>query len=169
MDKLNVIKDLRQQTNLSISECKKALENVNYNINEAYKLLQYQVKNIADLKKNRLTKTGTFGVYAHNNSTILGIVELLSETDFVAKNSDFKSLARDLAAQVVFSENLKFISEEAFFESEANVTKTINNDEIFLNQFFFKNETITIKELLDQNSAKFGEKLHISNFYRYSI
>lgn len=170
MQKLELIKELRIKTNLSISECKKALDITNYDIVEAYTLLQSHSALLASKKSNRVTKTGTFGIYTHNNSTILGIVELLSETDFVAKNEKFKELARDLAAQVVFSSQLRAISEEELLQDKT-ISYSTNEIESFvlLKQPFFKDDSITIKELLDKNSAIFGEKLEIANFYYYTI
>ena len=169
-EKIQKIKQLRLQTSMSLIECQNALKEANYDISLAFIILKEKIKKIAEKKNDRKTKTGTFGVYLHNNGTILGIVELLSETDFVSKNSKFKDLAKDLATQIIFSNDVKYISEDDINEEDRkNVLEKDLDQLILLKQPFFKNNSITIQDLLNENCAKFGENIKISNFYRFII
>ena len=169
-EKIEKIKQLRLQTSMSLIECQNALKEANYDIYLASTILKEKMEKIAKKKIERKTKTGTFGVYSHNNGTMLGIVELLSETDFVSKNSKFKDLAKDLATQVIFSNNVKYISEDHINqEDRKNIFEKDLEELILLKQPFYKDNSITIQDLLYQNSAKFGENIKIENFYRFII
>jgi elongation factor Ts len=170
MSNIEKIKELRAKTGISLVDCKKALIDTNFNLELAYKFLQSKIEQVADNKLNRQTNAGTFGIYTHNNSTIVGIVELLSETDFVSKTVEFKELAKDLAAQIIFSCSVKFISDLNIDEIEKhNYSEEDLNELILLRQPFYKDPSITINSLLKQYSTKFGEKIQIINFYKFSI
>ncbi len=170
MEKIEKLKYLREKTNRSVSDCNKALFESNFDIETAYNLLQEKAELLAKKKEDRMTKSGIFGTYTHKGGKLLAVVELLAETDFVAKNSNFKQLAQDLAAQVLFSSEVKYISKELVPEKEKELYNEKNlKDILLLNQPFYKDETITIKDLINRYSATFGEKLEIANFYRFEI
>ncbi len=101
---------------------------------------------------------------------MLAVVELLSETDFVAKNTKFKELAQDLAVQVLFSSEIKYISEDFIPEQEKSLYIEADlNKILLLRQPFYKNENFTISSLINQHSATFGEKLQVANIYKFEI
>jgi len=170
MEKIEKLKKLREDTNMSISECNKALLASNYDLESAYMILKKKMENISEKKSNRVTKSGIFGTYSHRGGALLGIVELLSETDFVSKTQEFKELAQDLAAQVLFSADIKYVSENNIPEFEKEFyTEEVLDKIIFMRQFFYKDNSLTVKTLLNEYSAKFGEKLEIANFYKFEI
>ncbi len=145
----NQIKELRDLTGVSVMQCKKALEETNGNIEQAKIILRKESKLTADKKKDKTLNSGTVVAYIHNEGAIGAMFELNCETDFVARNDDFKSLARNIAMHI------------AAMDPE--------NLEELLNQQFIKNQEVTIKDLLDEAMQKFGEKMAIGRFARFSV
>ena len=96
----NQIKNLRDLTGVSVMQCKKALEESNGDVEKAKILLRKISKISADKKSERNLGSGVVVSYIHNNGTVGSMVELLCETDFVARNEDFVSLARDIAMHI---------------------------------------------------------------------
>ncbi len=94
------IKLLRGQTGAGILECRKALETAGGDEKEALEILRKRGMEIAEKKQERETKQGVIETYSHNGGKVVSVVELLCETDFVARNEEFKTLAHELAMQV---------------------------------------------------------------------
>lgn len=194
----NQIKELRDKTGISIMQCRKALEEAQGDMSKALIILQKQSRSVAEKKSDRELKAGVVQAYIHSNGSIGAMVELFCETDFVSKNKDFKDLAYDLAMQVAATAP-KFlrkedISEDARKEAAAVFEKEIADlpdqagkasdlkekilsgkldaffsEQILLEQSFIKNPDLKIKELLDSAVQKFGEKVEIGRFVRFSI
>jgi elongation factor Ts len=143
------IKKLREETGVSVMECKKVLEEAEGNHEEAKNILLKNSQSVAHKKTDRTLNAGVIGTYVHNTNTVGAILELLCETDFVARNNDFKNLAKDIAMHVVA------MNPEAKDELE--------------NQEFIKDPSKTIKNLLDLAIQKFGERVEIGQFTRFSI
>jgi len=143
------IKQLRQKTNISIMECKKALEESDGDEKKALKILEKSGRKKAMETSARATKQGLIEAYIHNNSKIGTILELSCETDFVARNSQFKELAHDLAMHIA-ALNPKDLEE-------------------LLKQPFIKDEQKTIQDLINQTIAKLGENIKIRKFVRLEI
>jgi elongation factor Ts len=97
----DLIKKLREQTGAGVMDIKKALVEAKNNEEKAIEILRKQGQKIA-AKKNaeRVAKEGLIEAYVHNNGKVASLVMLSCETDFVARNSEFKELAHDLAMQV---------------------------------------------------------------------
>ncbi|PIR71571.1 MAG: elongation factor Ts, partial [Candidatus Nealsonbacteria bacterium CG10_big_fil_rev_8_21_14_0_10_37_25] len=93
------IKQLREETEVSISECKKALTEAKGDFQKAKEILKKWGKDFAKKKLQRKTKQGIIESYIHSNKRVGVILELGCETDFVAKNPDFQKLAHELALQ----------------------------------------------------------------------
>ncbi len=170
MEKIEKIKILREETSMSISECNKALLESQNDLELAKKILLKKMDEIGNTKLDKKTKYGVFGIYNHFAKSLLCIIELHSETDFVSKTIEFKNLANDLAIQLLFSLDVKYISEDNIPENEKfyyNEDKL--NNIILLRQPFYKDSNLSIKNLLNQASAKFGEKIEIKAFYRLSL
>lgn len=190
------IKELRDSTGVSVMQCKKALEEASGDMEKAKIILRKISKLSADKKSERTLGAGTLVSYIHSNGTVGAMLELLCETDFVARNEDFKALGRDLAMHIVAQapEYLKIedIPEEAkatakdLFAKEAeeeaqNKPKEIKDkiiegklnsylkEKVLLDQAFIKNPEMTIKGLLDGATQKFGERTEIGRFVRFSI
>jgi len=143
------IKKLRQKTNISVMECKEALEKADGDEKKALKILEKSGQKKAFKKSARETRQGLIETYIHNNGKIGTILELNCETDFVSKNSQFKGLAHDLAMHIAAMdpENLKEL----------------------LSQPFIKDEQKTIGDLINEAIAKLGENIKVGKFVRLEI
>ena len=130
-------------------ECKKALEEAGEDEGKALKILGEKGKEKALKKAGRKAGQGLIEAYIHSNGKIGVILELNCETDFVAKNEEFKQLAHDIAMHI------------AAFEPE-------DNKEL-LSQPFIKDEQKTIQDLINDAVAKLGENIKIGKFLRLEI
>jgi len=97
-----LVKELRERTGLPMMQCKKALTETDGDLDKAEEHLAKQGAKIAEKKAGRATKEGTIGFYLHHDGKTAVMVELNCETDFVARNDDFKALAKDIALHVAF-------------------------------------------------------------------
>lgn len=186
------IKKLREETGAPINLCKEALEQNNEDLELAKK---YIIKKGEILISKKNEKEASFGIiegYVHFNGRVGALVELKSETDFVAKSEEFKKLAHELALQVA-TMNPKYISpnqipediknekikefEEEFKDKNEEIKKKIIENKIqkwyeevcLLEQAYFKDENLKIKDLIHQTANKFGEKIEVKRFVRLSI
>jgi elongation factor Ts len=187
-----VIKQLRDATGVSIMQCKKALEEVDGDIEKAKVILQKYSKAAADKKSDRTLGAGTIASYIHQGGSVGVIVELMCETDFVSKNEAFQSLAKDIAMHVaalaprfmrkedikeedtvaakeVFAEETEGKPEELKAKILAGKLDAYFSEKTLLEQPFIKNPEKTIALLIDEASQKFGEKVEVTRFTRYSI
>jgi len=143
------IKQLRQKTNISVMECKEALENSEGDEAKALEILKKSGQKEALKKASREAKQGLIEAYIHNQGKIGAILELNCETDFVARNEQFKELAHDLAMHIAAMDPA--------------------NSKELLNQPFIKDEQKTIEELITETIAKLGENIKIGKFVRLEI
>ncbi len=146
------VKGLRDKTGISVMQCKKALEEAGGNEEKALILLREKGAEISAKKQGRALGSGTIESYIHAGSKIGVLVELLCETDFVAKNEDFKMLATDIAMHIAAMNSQKR-----------------DNEETLLLEPFIKDPSHTVKELVEQAIQKFGENIHIGRFTRYAL
>jgi len=147
MVSIDQLKQLREETGVSFAECKKALEKSGGDINKAKEILRELGKNLAFQKKQREVKTGLVESYVHPGKKVGAIIELHCESDFVAKNPDFQKLAHELCLQIT----------------------ALGGEPQLLEQPWIKDETKTIKDLLNEYVAKLGENIVIKRFTRYEI
>ena len=143
------IKELREETGLSISQCRVALEEANGDRSKALELLKKKGAEIASKKGDRNLGSGVIASYVHAGDSVGAMVLLLCETDFVAKNPEFKAAARDIAMQVA-AMNPTDVGE-------------------LLEQPFIKGSGETIGELVNRTVQKFGERTEVGKFVRFSI
>lgn len=185
-----VIKQLRDKTGLSVMQCKKALEEAGGDINQAEVILKKRSSAAAEKKADRELGAGIIGSYTHEG-TIGAMVLLSSETDFVAKNPEFGALAREVAMQIAATAPKYLSTEEipaeakqaaiAVFEKEVEgkpeemKAKILEgklasyfSDQVLLDQPFIKDESKTIRDLMNEATQKFGERVEISSFSRLS-
>lgn len=155
-----LVKQLRDKTGVSIMQCRKALEESQGDIDKAVAFLQEKSAEIAGKKGDRTLGAGVVASYIHASGTMGSMVELLCETDFVANNEEFKTLARDIAMHVT-AVNPEFLKPEEAPQDSL--------DNVLLNQPFVKNPELTITNLLQSAIQKFGEKIEISRFVRFSV
>ena len=143
------VKKLRQQTNISVADCKKALEESKGDFEKALKVLKKKGAEMLEKKKSRETKEGLVGAYLHQNGKIGSLVKISCESDFVARNEVFKEFVHDIAMQVA-----------------AMDPKDV--DELY-SQIFIKDVKKTIKDLAQDVIVKVGENIKIEKFERIEI
>jgi elongation factor Ts len=186
------IKELRNETGVSVMQCKKALEEAGGDLEKAKIILRKISKQSADKKAGRSLGAGTVASYIHSNGTVGAIVELLCETDFVARNEEFKATARDIAMHITalapeylkmddVKEEDKTAAKELFEKDLGDKPKEIRDkimegklsayfgEKVLLEQAFIKNPELNIHTLVEQANQKFGERTEIGRFVRFSI
>lgn len=151
MAKINVeqIKKLREQTGAPVIRVKKVLEEVGGNEKKAFDILQKEGFEKASKREGRETSQGVIETYIHHSRKVASLVELLCETDFVARNELFRELAHDLALQVA--------SQDA------------KDADDLMKQEFIKEPAKKIEELVKEVVAKTGENIRIGRIYRIEL
>lgn len=188
------VKQLREQTGAGMMDAKQALIEAGGDINKALEVLRKRGQTIASKKSTRQVKEGYIGVYLHSNGKVGAMVELLCETDFVARNEDFQNLAKELAMQVAamnpsylspedVPEEIKVKEKEIYRAEMKNAGKPAEvlekivegkldkfySQHCLLRQNYIKDDNLTVEKLLTQNIAKIGENIKVGKFYRLSI
>ncbi|MCK5059825.1 MAG: elongation factor Ts [Candidatus Pacebacteria bacterium] len=186
------IKELRDATGVSIMQCKKALEEANGDKEKALVILRKKSKEVAEKKENRALGAGVVASYIHAGGGVGTMIELSCETDFVGRNKDFQKLAYDIAlhiaamnpeflkaedipketkikAQEVFKEEVKDKPEEMQEKILEGKLAAYFSERILLEQKFVKNPELTIQNLVEEAVQKFGEKMEIHRFIRFSV
>lgn len=158
------IKDLRDKTNVSITECKKALEESGGDIEKAFLILRKAGAKVAEKKSEREAKAGLIDCYVHNNKQVGVLIEVRCETDFVAKNEDFQSFVHNIAMHIAALDPL-YLQEKDVPQEKKEEFKY----KVLLEQSYIKNPDITISEYLKETIQKFGENIEIKKFIRYSL
>lgn len=186
------IKELRDQTGISIMQCKKALEEAGGDQAKALVILRNKSGELAAKKSDRIFHSGTVQAYIHSNGTVGTIVELLCESDFVSNTDEFKNLARDIAMHVTAT-NPRFLSEVDITEADKQTASDVFAKEVagkpeamkakilegkmsayfsemvLMNQSFIKNPDMTIQTLINNAVQKFGEKMAVGRFKRFKV
>jgi elongation factor Ts len=190
---VKLIAELRSKTSASFASCKEALEATNENMEEA--VVYLRKKGLADIKgrAERNANEGTIGHYIHAGSKIGVLVEINSETDFVAKSADFQLFAKELAIHIAAT-NPQYISPEEVptdtLEKEAEIAlngvdknkpaqilekikqgrlQKYYQEVCLLEQQFVKDQNLTIKDMLGALASKVGEKIVIKRFVRFVV
>lgn len=147
MIKIEQIKELREETAVSVQDCKKALIEARGDLKKAKEILKKWGKDLAAKKATRTTEQGVIISYIHPNKKIGVLLELDCETDFVAKSSGFQNLAHELCLQIAAT----------------------REENPLLEQFWIKDQTKTIKDLINDYISKTGENIVVKRFTRYEI
>ncbi len=186
------IKELREQTGAGVVECKNALEESGGSIEDAARILRKKGIASAGKKAARQTGDGLIASYIHPGSKIGVLVEVNCETDFVAKNDDFKQLVKDITMHIAAAnpqyitceevprdivEQEKDIVKEEFSDKPDNIVEKIAlgrlkkyfSENCLLDQPFVKDEDITIKDYVASYIAKLGENIKIKRFARFML
>lgn len=143
------VKKLRNELGLSIMAIKKAVEEAEGDEKSAKQILKEQGLEKIKKRKGKETKQGRVASYTHSTGKVGSLVELLCETDFVAKNDDFVALANDLCLQVV--------------AMEAKNGKELGG------QDFVKDGSVKVSDLVKELGVKFGENIKIGRVERFEI
>ncbi len=188
------IKELREKTDAGIMDCKEALNEANGDFAKAEEILRKKGVARATKRANREVSEGIIEAYIHTNSKIGVLLYLGCETDFVAKNEEFKELAHDIAIQIAAS-NPKFVSpdnipEEDLEKEKKEVAESFKDEKkpkeildkiiagklkkhcaeiSLIKQALVKDPEKTIEDLIIEKSSKFGEKIEVRKFVRYEI
>ncbi len=193
---VELVKKLREMSGAPMMECKRALEEANGDLEQAFTILRKRGQAAAAKKAGRIATQGLVGSYIHPGAQIGVIVEVNCETDFVARNEEFQQLVHDLAMQIcatdprfirkeeVTAETLeqekKILREQAATSGkpEAVLSRIVDGklgkfyeDTCLYEQHFIKDVTgsLTIKELIASKVAKFGENIAVRRFARFKV
>ena len=188
-----LIKELREKTSAGMMDCKKALVEANGDIDKASDILRE--KGLASIakKSSRIASEGIVDSYIHGGR-IGVLIEVNSETDFVAKNEDFKVFVKDMAMQVAAAAP-KYLSREEVPADQVEHEKSVLREQALnegkpekivekmvegrmekfyeeiclLDQKFIKDPDIKVQDLLNNIAAKIGENIKIRRFIRYEV
>ncbi|WP_352419631.1 translation elongation factor Ts [Proteiniborus sp.] len=188
-----LVKELRERTGAGMLDCKKTLEETNGDIEKAIDLLREKGLSKAAKKAGRIASEGIVEAYIHGGR-IGVLIEVNTETDFVAKNEEFKVFVKDMAMQVAAS-NPKYVSVDEVPQDEIDKEKEILKHQAInegkpehiaekmvagriekyfkevclLEQPFIKDTDVIVKDLLSEKIAKIGENIKIRRFVRYQV
>jgi len=186
----DAVKALRDKTGVSVMQCRKALEEANGDPEQALVILRKRSAGAAEKKADRELGAGAIGVYTHEG--VIGAMVLLSsETDFVAKNPEFAQLAREIAMQVAATNPTYLSTDDIASEAKDAAVKVFEKevegkpedmkakilegkiasyfkDQVLLEQPYIKDEGKTVKDLVNEATQKFGERVELTKFTRFS-
>ena len=186
-----MVKALRDQTGVSVMQCKAALEEAEGDLKRAILVLSKRGGSIAANKSDRALGAGAVSAHVHANKEIASMVLLRSETDFVAKNDELVNLAKEVALQVAAS-NPQYVRREeipaekmeeikGLFAKEVagkpdNLKETILSGKVdaylkgivLMEQEYIKDPEKTIRALIEAAVQKFGERIEVEKFVRFS-
>ncbi|MBP8975950.1 MAG: translation elongation factor Ts [Bacteroidetes bacterium] len=189
-----VVKQLREKTGAGMMDCKRALEETKGDIEAAIELLRKKGAATAAKRADKETNQGVVESYIHAGGRIGALVELNCETDFVAKTPGFKQLAHDIAMQIT-AMNPQYISREdvdkttidkelEIYREQAKIEgkpeqvaekiaqgrlEKFYQEFVLLEQSFIKDSGKTIKDVIDEEIARVGEKISVRRFVRYHL
>lgn len=189
---VNDIQTLRERTGVGMMDAKRALEASGGDIDAAITALRKAGQKVADKKASRATREGVVGVYEHSNKKLVTLVSVACETDFVARTTDFQTLAHELAMHVAAANPTYLTAEdipaEVRAEEEeiaktqaagkpANVVATIVQGKLkkyaeehcLMEQKFFKDDTKTVAGVVHEAIQRMGENIQVKEFVRLTV
>ena len=194
MVSIELIKQLREETNISLAECKKALEESKGDIAKAKEILKKQGEAIALKKCEREVSSGVISSYIHAGGKVGVLIKVLCETDFVAKGDLFKELTHELLLQIasmsplydeeedieedVLQKEIEIYNEQLKNENKSdNIKENIVKGKLekfkkevcLLSQDWVKDNSITIQDLINDYIARLGENIKVKEFVRYEL
>ena len=189
-----LVAELRAKTGAGMMDCKKALEECAGDAAKAEEVLRVKYAARAEKRADRAAGQGVIEIYLHFNGRVASMVELNSETDFVANTPEFRQLAKDLAlhiasarpiavriedvpADVVERERKVYESQVAEQKKPENIRQKIVDgmlqkfyeERVLLEQKFVKDDKVTIGDLVKGLSGKTGEKVEVRRFARFEL
>ncbi len=192
----NDVKELREKTGLGMMDCKKALEENNGDMEKAVDWLRKKGLAASAKKADRVAAEGIVEAYIHPGGRVGVLVEVNSETDFVARNEAFQRMVKEIAMHIAAADPApRFVAKEEvtqeFIEKEREIARaqalatgkpeaivdkivegkmnSIYKDVCLLEQPFIMNPDITISQYLSTKTAEIGEKLSIRRFQKYVL
>jgi elongation factor Ts len=190
-----LVKDLRQKTGAGIMDCKQALVESDDDVDKAIDWLRQKGLASAGKKMGRATNEGVIASYIHAGSKVGVLVEVNCETDFVARNDEFKSLVKDILLQIAANKETLYVRREdvpkAVVEKELQIYRgqakelgkpqtawekiaagkleKFYQDTCLVEQPFIKDPSLKIADILTQKIAKIGENISVRRFIRYQL
>jgi elongation factor Ts len=188
------IKKLRDETGISLTEIKKALEESNGDVDKAKDILRIIGQKVLYKKTDRETKAGLIESYVHPTGATGVLLDIRCETDFVARGADFKNLAHEICLQIVAMKPI-YVKEEEISEEVLDGETKIYKEQLkdsgkpekiveqvlegkikkykaeiaLLSQVWMKDDTKTIKNLIEDTVGKIGENIEVKRFARFEI
>jgi len=186
------VADLREKTGAGLLDCKKALTEANGNIEEAITILRKKGAASAAKKAERATKEGLIESYIHVGGKVGVLIEVNCETDFVARNDDFRAFVKDLCLQIAAASPL-YVSREEVPEADLQKERDIAAAQVqgkppaavqkivegklekfystvcLIDQPFVKLPEKSVKEMITEKIAKIGENIQVRRFVRYQL
>lgn len=191
---VDLIKELREATGVGILDCRQALEDANGDFEKAVDILREKGLAKAAKRADREASEGKLELYTHGDGRVGVMVEVNSETDFVARSEEFRNFAHEIALQIAAAAPLYIRVEdipEAVLEHESNIVREqtlaegkpenivdkivagrmekFYDETCLLRQQYIRDDTITIEQLLHQNIAAIGENILIRRFVRWEV
>ncbi|MEE9133710.1 MAG: translation elongation factor Ts [Gemmatimonadota bacterium] len=188
------VKALRERTGAGMMDCKRALQETNGDAEAAVEWLRKKGVAAAEKRVGREAREGVIEAYIHHSRNVGVLLELNSETDFVARNAEFQELARDIAMQIAATDPVAVSREgvpEDVVEREraiflAQVKEQGKPDHIadkivdgklrkffeertLLEQKYVKDPAITVADRISQTQSRLGEKIVVARFVRYKV
>lgn len=146
---LTLLKKLREETGISVSECRQALDDAEGSYDKALALLKSKAAEKAAKKADRETGEGLIEAYVHSTGKVGAMVQVLCETDFVARTDEFKHLAHEIAMQVA-----------------AMAPESVED---LLKQEYIKDGSKTIEQMVKEAIHKTGENIVVKKFERFAL
>ena len=186
------VADLREKTGAGLLDCKKALTEAGGNVEEAITILRKKGAASAAKKAERATKEGLIESYIHVGGKVGVLIEVNCETDFVARNDDFRAFVKDLCLQIAAASPL-YVSREEVPETDLQKERDIAAAQVqgkppgavqkivegklekyystvcLVDQPFVKVPDKTVKDMVTEKIAKIGENIQIRRFIRYQL
>ena len=187
-----MVSNLREKTGAGLLDCKNALTEANGNVDDAITILRKKGAATAAKKSDCATNSGLVESYIHLGGKVGVLIEVGCETDFVARNDEFKVFVRDLCLQIAAASPL-YVSRQDVPEAELQKERDIAAAQVqgkppaalqkivegklekyfstvsLLDQPFVKIPEKTVKEILTEKIAKIGENIQIRRFIRYQL
>ena len=185
------VKELREKTGVGIMDCKKALMEMEGDLEKAITYLREKGLSKAAKKSDRELGAGTVVAYVHSNNSVAAMVELQCETDFVSGNEDFQKVAYDIAMHIAamnpafkttddISDKDKETARSVFVEEVADKPADMQDkivegkmdsyfkEKVLMSQSFIKDPSKTISDLIQEATQKFGERVELGEYSRIS-
>ena len=160
---LDLIRELRERTGAGVMDCKRALEAAGGDLDQAAAKLAADGIAKAEKKADRVTAQGLIDCYIHAGR-IGAIVEVNCETDFVARTQEFRTLAHELAMQVVASKPL-VVSEDQLPEGAEGPPEEL----VLMLQPYIRDPSKNVRQLINETIGKTGENIQIKRFSRFEL
>ena len=170
---IEIIKQLRELTSASVSDCKNALDDAKGDMRLAAELLKKRGLEIAAKKATRAANQGRVEAYIHHGNKIGVLVEINCETDFVARNEEFIRFSKDVAMQIAATDPRYLKKEDVPKDVTIELNDKQKNDffkvSCLLSQPFIKDDKMTIQDYLTSIVAKIGENIVVRRFSRFRL